>query len=219
MTASIRTDGPLPEPLTELEVAAAAALAAGDLYPDGLGPAEAPDALDLDALDADALGDTLTALDSWVEGFRAVWSLPVAVVPPYWHRHDSLVWLLASLWQHRMAAFDPDQHASAPFGFWRDFEEWKHRMREQVAATGTRADQDRPDRAVLWPGQPPSAAGEQMPPVDLSDRRRDFHAVLAWRVARRRAVDGARLEALASRLEEHQAPDAGGPDPALGHGG
>ncbi|MDR0592424.1 MAG: hypothetical protein LBG60_04020 [Bifidobacteriaceae bacterium] len=153
-------------------------------------------------LDADILAETMRELDAWVEQLREVWSLPAGVIPPYWHRHDCLIELLASLWTHYLGAFHPTQDASAPFGLWRDFEDWKDRMREQVAQVGTRLDSDRPARVILWPGQtPPEPADE--PATDTTNRRADFNQHLTWRTNRRRQREATRLTELAARADPH----------------
>jgi hypothetical protein len=148
------------------------------------------------------------ALNEWVEDLRQVFCLPAQVVPPFWHRHQLLVEHLSALRCHWLAAFDPAQHASAPFGWIRDLDEWKLRMREAVAALGTRVDQDRPHQAAPWPGEPAPDPEDAPPPVDLADRRADFLAVVAWDVARRRAIE-ARFYQLAADANPDDDPDHG----------
>lgn len=48
--------------------------------------------------------------------------------------------------QVRLAAYDPDQNASAPNGWHRDFADARQRLREWVATSGTKLDHDRPIR-------------------------------------------------------------------------
>jgi hypothetical protein len=65
---------------------------------------------------------------------------PVAVVPPFWHRHPELVWELSALHLHWLCAYDPEQNGSAPLGWHRDFADARERLRDWVAACGTRLD-------------------------------------------------------------------------------
>ena len=36
-------------------------------------------------------------LNAWVHWLRATYGLPPTVIPPFWHRHDELVWELSAL--------------------------------------------------------------------------------------------------------------------------
>jgi hypothetical protein len=141
------------------------------------------------ALSGDDAEHEWLALDEWVEDLRRVFAIPAQVIPPYWHRHPVLVEHLSALRSHWLGAFDPAQHASAPFGWIKDLDEWKHRMREQVAILGTRIDQDRPHRLAPWPGEPAPDPADDPPPVDLADRYADFVAHLRWDVRRRHAAE------------------------------
>ena len=102
-------------------------------------------------------------LNEWVEDLRRVFAIPAQIIPPFWHRHLVLVEYLSALHTHWLAAFDPEQHGSAPFGWIRDLDEWKQRMREQVAMIGTRMDADRPHRAAPWPGEPKPSCASALP--------------------------------------------------------
>ena len=128
------------------------------------------------------------ALNEWVEEARRVFSIPPTVIPPFWHRHQLLVEHLSALRTHWLAAYDPDQHGSAPFGWIRDLDEWKNRMREAAAQLGCRIDSCRPEPITRWPGEPEPHVSEWPPPVDITDRYDDFVTVVLWDVKRRRDI-------------------------------
>jgi hypothetical protein len=129
------------------------------------------------------------ALNEWVEDLRHTFTLPTAVVPPFWHRHPLLVEHLSALRTHWLAAYDPEQHGSAPFGWIRDLDEWATRMREHVAQLGCRPDSCRPDTPARWPGQPEPDPATWPPPVNQQDRYDDFVTLVLWDVNRRRAEE------------------------------
>ena len=86
-----------------------------------------------DALTWNQAEKTWCDLNEWVEKIRYDYEIPDTVIPPFWHRHRLLVEYLTDLWMHHQAATDPQQHGSAPFGWIRDLDEWKNRMREAVS--------------------------------------------------------------------------------------
>jgi hypothetical protein len=129
------------------------------------------------------------SLNEWVEDLRRTFNLAAQIVPPFWHRHPLLVEHLSALHTHWLAAYDPEQHGSAPFGWIRDLDEWKQRMREVVAMLGTRIDADRPHKLAPWPGEPAPEADDTPPPVNLADRYDDFVTYVLWYVDRRRALE------------------------------
>jgi hypothetical protein len=139
------------------------------------------------ALSADEAEYQWLALNEWVEDARQVYAIPSQIIPPFWHRHRLLVEHLSALRTHWLAAHHPDQNGSAPFGWLRDLDEWKLRMREAVATLGARVDADRPHRLAPWPGQPAPEPGDQPPPANLDDRYDDFVNQVMWDVERRRA--------------------------------
>lgn len=100
-------------------------------------------------LRADELEAEWYALNRWVETLRRTYGLPASVIPPFWHRHDELRWELSALHLHWLCAYHPEQDGSAPFGWHRDFADARQRLREWVAASGTRLDRDRPTRENL----------------------------------------------------------------------
>ncbi|MCL1872253.1 MAG: hypothetical protein FWF90_17830 [Promicromonosporaceae bacterium] len=122
-------------------------------------------------------------LNAWVIWLRNAFGLPPTIVPPLWHRHDELVWELSALHTHWLACYDPDASPSAPIAWMRDFADARHRLRDWVAACGTRLDRDRPTRTTIWPGEPP-----QPVPVDqqITDRDADFAAFVDDDAASRR---------------------------------
>ncbi|MDR1513263.1 MAG: hypothetical protein LBS56_07260 [Propionibacteriaceae bacterium] len=138
------------------------------------------------ALDSQEAEYEWLVLNEWVEDLRGTFALPAMIVPPFWHRHQLLVEHLSALRTHWLAAYDPAQHGSAPFGWMRDLDEWKNRMREAVASLGTRIDADRPRNLARWPGEPQPEPGDDLPPVNLADRYDDFVTVVMWDVDRRR---------------------------------
>lgn len=135
-------------------------------------------------------------LNAWVHWLRTTYGLPPTVIPPFWHRHDELVWELSALHTHWLNAYDQDRSPSAPFAWHRDFADARHRLREWVSTCGTRLDRDRPTRLTPWPGEEPVKPGVE---VVIEDREADFHAyVLEDVAARRRIEERARAIAKAS---------------------
>ena len=128
------------------------------------------------------------ALNRWVETLRRTYGLPASVIPPFWHRHDELRWELSALHLHWLCAYHPEQDGSAPFGWHRDFADARQRLREWVAASGTRLDRDRPTRQTSWPGEDPADPVED---VFVADRDRDFVTYVAEQVAARREAEDA----------------------------
>ncbi len=126
-------------------------------------------------------------LNRWVDWLRRTYGLPASVVPPFWHRHPELLWELSALHLHWLSAYDPEQNGSAPLGWHRDFADARQRLRDWVAASGTRLDRDRPTRQTSWPGEDPAG------PVDdtiIDHRDQDFvQFVLDDVGARRQAED------------------------------
>lgn len=110
-------------------------------------------------------------LNAWIHWLRATYGLPPTILPPYWHRHDELVWELSALHQHWLTCFDPDGSPSGPIAWHRDFADARNRLREWVSTCGTRLDRDRPTRVPTWPGEDTAA----LPPeVVIEDRDADF---------------------------------------------
>lgn len=124
-------------------------------------------------------------LNAWVRWLRTTYGLPPAVLPPFWHRHDELVWELSALHTHWLNAYDTDGSPSAPVAWHRDFADVRNRLREWISTSGTRIDRDRPTRLTTWPGdEPVEPAGE----VVIADREADFVQFVIEDVAARRDV-------------------------------
>ena len=125
-------------------------------------------------------------LNDWVEAIRHSYGLPPTVIPPYWHRHDELIWELSALHTHWLNAYDAEGSPSGPHGWHRDFHEAKNRLREWVSLSGTRLDRDRPTRQTVWPGEDPIEPGSE---VEILDRNADFYLFVREDVAARRAIE------------------------------
>ena len=135
-------------------------------------------------------------LNAWVHWLRTTYGLPPTVVPPFWHRHDELVWELSALHTHWLNAYDQDGSPSAPLAWHRDFADARNRLREWVSTCGTKLDRDRPTRLTTWPGEEPAEPGVE---VAIEHREADFCAYVMEDVAaRQRIEDRARAVAGAS---------------------
>ena len=135
-------------------------------------------------------------LNAWVHWLRTTYGLPPTVVPPFWHRHDELVWELSALHTHWLNAYDQDGSPSAPLAWHRDFADARNRLREWVSTSGTKLDRDRPTRLTTWPGEEPAEPGVE---VVIEHREADFCAYVMEDVAaRQRIEDRARAVAGAS---------------------
>lgn len=125
-------------------------------------------------------------LNAWVNWLRGTYGLAPSVLPPMWHRHDELVWELSALHLHWLNCYGPDASPSSPLGWHRDFAEARNRLRDWVAACGTRLDRDRPTRQTSWPGEPTFKAGSE---AEVSDRDADFVQFVMEDVTARRQVE------------------------------
>lgn len=121
-------------------------------------------------------------LNEWVNWLRHAYGLPPTIIPPFWHRHDELIWELSALHGHWLYAYDEAAPPSAPSSWHRDFAETRNRLREWVAACGTRLDRDRPTRQTPWPGEP---VREPEPESVITNRDQDFVAFVAEDASRR----------------------------------
>lgn len=163
--------------------------------------AEPPHPVNWNLLTADEAGAEWIELDQWVHWLRRTYGLPASVIPPFWYRHPELLWELSALHLHWLCAYDPDQNGSAPLGWHRDFADTRQRLRDWVAASGTRLDRDRPTRQTTWPGED---TGPAIDDVVLTDRSADFEAFVATDIARRQAAED---EFYASLDHEHPTED------------
>ncbi|NHN54380.1 hypothetical protein G9U51_01095 [Calidifontibacter sp. DB0510] len=148
--------------------------------------AELPHPVNWNLLTAEELEAEWFALDRWVTWLRRTYGLPALVVPPFWHHHPELVWELSALHLHWLAAYDPEQNASAAIGWHRDFADARARLRDWVAASGTRIDRDRPTRQTVWPGEEPA---EPVEDTAIADRAAEFEAFVTAEVAQRRQAE------------------------------
>ena len=136
-----------------------------------------------DTLSSENASQAWRDLDDWTNWLRRTYGLPPAVVPPLWHRHPELVWELSALHAHWGASYGWDATPSAPLLWHRDFAESRARLREWVAASGTKLDRDRPTRQTVWPGESPADPGVE---VTIVDREADFRQFVTDDIAARR---------------------------------
>jgi hypothetical protein len=109
---------------------------------------EPPGPINWNLLDAAQAAAEWRDLDAFVHWLKTTFGLSPAIVPPYWHRHDELIWELSALHTHFLACYDETSSPSAPIAWMRDFADVRHRLREWVAICGTRLDRDRPTRQM-----------------------------------------------------------------------
>lgn len=175
-----------------------------DSYDDPAGPGSQtpgpPGPVNWNLLTAHELEQEWLALNRWVEWLRKTYALPASVIPPMWHRHPELQWELSALHIHWLGAYEPEQNGSAALGWHRDFAAARQRLRDWVAASGTRLDRDRPSRQTAWPGEPAAAPVEDTP---IENRRDDFVQFVIEEVARRQTAEDAFL----ARLDQRREPD------------
>jgi len=132
-------------------------------------------------------------LDAWVTWLKVTFGLSPSLVPPYWHRHDELVWELSALHTHWLSCHHESANASAPIAWLRDFADARNRLRDWVAICGTRLDRDRPTRQTAWPGERAVDLGGE---VAISDRQRNFEEFVRADVLRRRRIESMASDAL-----------------------
>ncbi len=148
--------------------------------------AEPPHPINWNLLNAEDAEVEWLELNRWVDWLRHTYGLPVSVIPPAWYKHAELVWELSALHLHWLSAYDPEQNGSAPLGWHRDFADARTRLREWVAACGTRLDRDRPTRQVAWPGEEP---GDPIEDTPIIDRDAEFVEFVLADVQRRRDAE------------------------------
>ena len=154
----------------------------------GLEIIEPPHPINWNLLTSEDLEAELLELNRWVNWLRHTYGLPASVIPPAWHRHPELLWELSALHLHWLAAYDPEQNASAPLGWHRDFADARQRLRDWVAASGTRLDNDRPTRQTTWPGEQPQNPVKE---TAITNRDEDFVRFVIDEVAQRREAEDA----------------------------
>jgi hypothetical protein len=154
-----------------------------------------PGPINWNLLDAPTAAIEWRDLDMFVTWLKNTFGLPPAILPPYWHRHDELIWELSALHTHFLACYDDTASPSAPVLWMREFADCRQRLREWVANCGTRLDRDRPTRQTVWPGEPAADAGGE---VEIADRAADFARFVHEDISRRsRAEEIARHQLLA----------------------
>lgn len=126
-------------------------------------------------LGPDEACSALVDLNRWVDFLRLAYGLPPAIIPPFWHRHDELIWELSALHLHWLNSYHRDAPLSAPLHWHHDFSIARVRLREWVSTNGARLDRDRPTRVTTWPGEPPRPTA---PESVIPDRSEDFQAFL-----------------------------------------
>src|SRR3954454_20775757 len=146
-----------------------------------------PGAINWNLLDADQAETEWRDLDRFVRWLKTSFGLSPAIVPPYWHRHDELIWELSALHLHYLSCYDETSSPSAPITWMRDFADVRHRLREWVALCGTRLDRDRPTRLTIGPGNPAEPSQGE---VEIQDRAADFEEFVRSDVRRRRQAAG-----------------------------
>ena len=149
--------------------------------------AEPPHPINWNLLNADDAEVEWLELNRWVDWLRHTYGLPASVIPPAWYTHPELLWELSALHLHWLCAYDPEQNGSAPLGWHRDFADARQRLREWVAASGTKLDHDRPTRQTVWPGEEPAEPIEDVPIIDRDAEFVEF--VMADVQARREAEE------------------------------
>lgn len=147
-----------------------------------------PHPVNWNLLSAHDLEQEWLELNRWVDWLRHTYGLPASVIPPFWHHHPELVWELSALHLHWLCAYDPDQNGSAPLGWHRDFADARQRLRDWVAASGTRLDRDRPTRQTSWPGEDPAPAVED---IVITDRDAEFVQFVQDQVRERQEAEDA----------------------------
>lgn len=131
-------------------------------------------------------------LNAWLNWLRRTYGLPATVLPPFWYRHPELVWELSALHIHWLASYDSVQVASAPLAWHHDFALAQSRLRDWVAACGTRVDRDRSTRQTVWPGETPAGPIEER---SIPDRDADFVEFVQADVTRRQEAEDAFIAA------------------------
>jgi hypothetical protein len=85
-------------------------------------------------LSAEEAREAFIDLNRWVNFLRVAYGLPPTVIPPFWHRHDELIWELSALHLHWLNSYQPDASLSARIHWHQDFAAARARLfRLQVA--------------------------------------------------------------------------------------
>ncbi|WP_454137198.1 hypothetical protein [Microbacterium paulum] len=156
-----------------------------------------PHPINWNLLTADAAEEEWLALNKWVHWLRRTYGLPIAVIPPFWHRHPELVWELSALHLHWLCAYDPEAKGTAPLAWHHEFTEAQERLRHWTAACGTRLNTDRPTRQIAWPGETDPKPVED---ITIPNREEDFVAYMHADVQARRAEEDEFYSSLAGEV-------------------
>jgi hypothetical protein len=139
--------------------------------------------VDWNTIPADEAAGEWRDLNGWVDWIRKSHGLPATVIAPLWHRHEEMVWELSAQHLSFRASYHRDAQPTAPAAWRRDFWDAQQRLRQMVAACGTRIDRDRPTRVTAWPGELPiPTAAERV----ITNRAEDFEHFVAADVRQRR---------------------------------
>ncbi|WP_294179732.1 hypothetical protein [uncultured Schumannella sp.] len=144
---------------------------------------ELPHPINWNLLSPEDLEAEWLELNRWVHWLRNTYGLPPSVIPPFWHHHPELLWELSALHLHWLCSYDAEKSGSAPLAWHRDFTDTRLRLRDWVAAAGTRLDRDRPTRQTSWPGEPPAPSVED---IVIEDREAEFVEFVLAEVTKRR---------------------------------
>lgn len=155
-------------------------------------PAKPPEPVNWNLLTAGEAEDAWLELNAWLNWLRRTYGLPATVLPPFWYRHPELVWELSALHSHWLASYDRDQAASAPLAWHHDFALAQSRLRDWVAAAGTRLDRDRPTRQTVWPGETPTGPIQER---TITIRDDDFVDFVRADITRRQEAEDAFIAA------------------------
>ncbi len=111
----------------------------------------------------------LRALDAWVSWLKTEYGLSAAIIPPLWHRHPELIWELSALHLFWVHSYDPQQEATGPIAFHREFAAARVRLQDWVTTSGTSLFRDRATRITAWPGEVDQGPVIEKPIFDRAD--------------------------------------------------
>lgn len=163
-----------------------------DTTPSAQASAKPPAPINWNLLPAGEAEEAWLELNAWLNWLRRTYGLPATVLPPFWYRHPELVWELSALHIHWLASYESVQVASAPLAWHQDFALAQARLRDWVAAAGTRLDRDRPTRQTPWPGERATGPIEER---TIANRDKDFVDFVRADVTRRQEAEDAFIAA------------------------
>ena len=145
-----------------------------------------PEPINWNLLDAEDAELEWHDLDAWVTWLKITFGLPPSIVPPYWHRHDELVWELSALHTHWLSCYHETASPSAPIAWMRDFADAR-----TGCGTGSRSAAPA-STATARPARrsgPARTAVELGGEIAIADRQRDFEEFVRADVLRRRRAE------------------------------